>query len=191
MAVVNLVVTVLVAPRALPRLDFSKGIPSDHRTMVVIPTILTSMRDVTALVEGLEVRYLGNRDPNLWFALLTDFPDAPAATQPDDDDLLRLARGAITSLNEKYGSEGRTVFYLFHRPRVWNPHERLWMGYERKRGKLEQFNALLRGGPRDAFAATSATRPSCSPSSTSSRWIPIPRCRAMRPASSWARWLTR
>ena len=149
---VNLLTNVLVGPRLLPRLDFSKGIPAASRTMVVIPTLLTSPQAVTDLVEGLEIRYLGNRDPNLFFALLTDFRDAPESTQPDDADLLRLVRDGVQSLNARYSPEGATVFHLFHRPRVWNPHERLWMGYERKRGKLEQFNALLRGGPREPFS---------------------------------------
>ena len=151
-ALVNLLTNVMVGPRLLPRLDFSKGIPAASRTMVVIPTLLTSPQAVTDLLEGLEIRYLGNRDPNLFFALLTDFRDAPEPAQPDDADLLRLVRDGVQSLNARYSPEGVTVFHLFHRPRVWNPHERLWMGYERKRGKLEQFNALLRGGPRDPFA---------------------------------------
>jgi cyclic beta-1,2-glucan synthetase len=152
LAVVNMLVNVLVPPHALPRLDFSKAIPSDHRTMVVIPTLLTGAQAITELLEGLEIRYLGNRDQNLWFALLTDFHDAPLAVQPDDAALLKMTRDGITALNRKYETEGRTVFFLFHRPRVWNPYERLWMGYERKRGKLEQFNALLRGGPRESFS---------------------------------------
>jgi len=151
-ALVNLLTTVLVGPRLLPRLDFSKGIPATSRTMVVVPTLLTSPQAVADLLEGLEIRYLGNRDPNLFFSLLTDFRDAHEPTQPEDAELLRLARDGIQSLNTRYSPEGVTVFYLFHRPRVWNPHERLWMGYERKRGKLEQFNALLRGGPSDPFA---------------------------------------
>ena len=151
-ALVNLLTTVMVGPRLLPRLDFSEGIPADNRTMVVIPTLLTSPQDVTDLLEGLEIRYLGNRDPNLFFALLTDFRDAPEPVESDDADLLRLVRDGVQSLNARYSLKGATVFYLFHRSRVWNPHERLWMGYERKRGKLEQFNALLRGGSRDPFS---------------------------------------
>jgi cyclic beta-1,2-glucan synthetase len=151
-ALVNLLINVMVGPLLLPRLDFSQGIPAEYRTMVVIPTLLTSPRAVTELLEGLEIRYLGNRDPNLFFALLTDFRDAPEQAQADDADLLRLVRDGVQSLNAQYSPEGVTIFHLFHRPRVWNPHERLWMGYERKRGKLEQFNALLRGGPRDPFS---------------------------------------
>jgi cellobiose phosphorylase len=151
-ALVNLLTTVMVGPRALPRLDFSKGIPEADRTMVVVPTLLTSPQTVTHLLEGLEIRYLGNRDPNLSFALLTDFSDAPDPVQPADAELLRLAREGIQFLNARYSPDGVTVFHLFHRPRVWNPYERLWMGYERKRGKLEQFNELLRGGPQEPFS---------------------------------------
>jgi cyclic beta-1,2-glucan synthetase len=151
-ALVNLLTNVMVGPHLLPRLDFSKGIPAASRTMVVIPTLLTKPPAVTDLLEGLELRYLGNHDPNLFYALLTDFRDAAEPLQPDDADLLSLARDGVQSLNARYSPEGVTIFYLFHRPRVWNLHDRLWMGYERKRGKLEQFNALLRGGPRDPFS---------------------------------------
>ncbi len=149
---VNLLVTLVLPPRTLPRLDFSQGIPSVHRTMVIVPTLLSRPQEIDDLVEALEIRYLGNRDPNLFFALLTDFPDAPERTLPDDDALLAHVRAAIQALNETYREDRPCIFYLFHRPRVWNPYERVWMGYERKRGKLEQFNALLRGGEQTAFS---------------------------------------
>lgn len=152
LTLVNLLINFAIAPRRLPRLDFSKGIPKAHRTMVVIPSLLTSREAVKDLVEGLELRYMGNRDPNLRFALLTDFSDATESRQPDDADLLAIAREGIQSLNTRYSPEGGSIFYLFHRHRVWNGHERLWMGYERKRGKLEQFNALLRAGPSEPFS---------------------------------------
>jgi cyclic beta-1,2-glucan synthetase len=151
-ALVNLVVTLFVPPRALPRLDFSQGIPAVHRSMVVVPTLLISRREIDDLLEALEIRYLGNRDPNLFFALLTDFRDAPEQTLPDDDALLAYARAAVQALNETYREDRACIFYLFHRPRVWNPVERVWMGYERKRGKLEQFNARLRGAAQTAFS---------------------------------------
>jgi len=149
---VNLLSTLVLPPRALPRLDFSQGIPSVHRAMVVVPTLLSRPQDVDDLIEAMEIRYLGNRDPNLFFALLTDFRDAPERTLPDDDALLAEARAAVQALNETYREDRPCIFYLFHRPRVWNPYERVWMGYERKRGKLEQFNALLRGGEQTAFS---------------------------------------
>ncbi|WP_235209466.1 GH36-type glycosyl hydrolase domain-containing protein [Methylobacter sp. BBA5.1] len=149
---VNQFVTMAVPPRVLPRMNFSEGIPSDHRTMVVVPTLLSKPQDVADLAEALEIRYLGNRDANLFFALLTDFNDAPEQTQPGDEDLLSLARTAIEGLNAAYRDDRPCIFYLFHRSRIWNPYERVWMGYERKRGKLEQFNALLRGDSGTAFS---------------------------------------
>lgn len=151
-ALVNLAVTLLVPPRALPRLDFSRGIPAVHRSMVIVPTLLSSRGDIDHLLEALEIRYLGNRDSNLYFALLTDFCDAHLQTLPGDAALLAHARAAVEALNETYRDDRPCVFYLFHRPRLWNPIERVWMGYERKRGKLEQFNARLRGEAHTAFS---------------------------------------
>lgn len=151
-SLVNLLTNLLVGPRPLPRLEFSKGIPETDRTMAVVPTLLSGAEDIADLLEGLELRYVGNRDPNLFFALLTDFRDAHEESQAEDGELVRLVREGITALNARYCPEGPTIFYLFHRPRLWNPHERLWMGYERKRGKLEQFNELLRGGPSEVFS---------------------------------------
>lgn len=151
-SLVNLFVTLVLAPRSLPRLDFSLGIPFVHRTMVIVPTLLSRPQEIDDLLEALEIRYLGNRDPNLFFALLTDFRDAPERTMPDDDALLARARAGVQALNETYREDRPCIFYLFHRPRVWNPYEQAWMGYERKRGKLEQFNAVLRGGEQAAFS---------------------------------------
>jgi cyclic beta-1,2-glucan synthetase len=152
-ALVNRLATSLVTPHLLPRMDFSKGIPSESRTLVVIPTMLTSVQNIEDLVEALEVRFLANRDQNLHFGLLTDFPDAREETIPEDEPLLRLARKRIEDLNEKYRSANSAPFFLFHRPRKWNPQEQIWMGYERKRGKLADLNSLLRGGSADRFSA--------------------------------------
>jgi len=163
-SLINFLVTLGAPPRPLPRLDFSEGIPSDHRAMVAVPCLLSHAEALNALLEALEIRYLGNRDPNLFFALLTDFPDADTATQDGDDDLLRRAREGVAALNVRHRrADGPGVFHLFHRPRVWNPHEEVWMGYERKRGKLEQFNALLRGGPTAVFSVV-ASEPALWPS---------------------------
>ncbi|HWS02439.1 MAG TPA: cyclic beta 1-2 glucan synthetase, partial [Gammaproteobacteria bacterium] len=151
-SLVNQVVTLLLPPRGLSRLDFSQGIPASHRTMVVVPTLLDTPQEIDALLEALEIRYLGNRDPNLFFALLTDFSDAAEQTLPEDDALIAYARAAVEALNATYHEDRPCIFYLFHRPRLWNPYERVWMGYERKRGKLEQFNALLRGEAQTAFS---------------------------------------
>ena len=151
-ALVNWLSTQLVVPHPLPRMDFSEGIPPESRTLVVVPTMLTSPRNIESLVESLEVRFLANRDDNLRFGLLTDFPDANEETVPEDGELLRLARKRIEELNEKYVDAKDDPFFLFHRPRRWNPQERTWMGYERKRGKLAELNLLLRGGAPDRFS---------------------------------------
>jgi cyclic beta-1,2-glucan synthetase len=143
--------TVLVTPRPLPRLDFSDGIPPGHRTVVVVPTMLSSPAAVQDLLEGLEIRYLANRDANLHFALLTDLEDAAQEIMAGDEELVRLAREGIERLNQKYESQRTDIFFLFHRPRRWNTQEGVWMGYERKRGKLLEFNAHLRGAG-DRFA---------------------------------------
>jgi cyclic beta-1,2-glucan synthetase len=134
----------MVPPRSLPRLDFREGIPADCRTIVVVPTMLTSIAGVGDLIEGLEVRYLANRDENLHFALLTDFADAAEETTPTDAELVRLAKEGIEQLNQKYESNREDIFSLFNRPRRWNAQEQVWMGHERKRGKLADLNAFLR-----------------------------------------------
>lgn len=151
-ALVNWLATLLATPYPLPRLDCSFGIPSESRTLVVTPTMLSDAAGIETLIEGLEVRFLANRDDSLHFGLLTDYRDAPQETQPEDESLVRLAVEGIQALNEKYPRGTGDSFFLFHRPRRWNPQERIWMGYERKRGKLADLNALLRGGGTDRFS---------------------------------------
>ena len=108
--------------------------------------MLISAQDIEGLSEALEVRFLANRDDSLHFGLLTDFKDAREEMLPEDEPLLLLARQRIEELNKKYKSLKDDTFFLFHRPRKWNPQERMWMGYERKRGKLTDLNSLLRSG---------------------------------------------
>ncbi len=151
-AFMNWLSTLLVKPRLLPRLDYSSGIPSNRRTMVVIPTMLTSLEGVDRLIEAAEIHHLANRDQHLHFALLTDFRDAPEEILPGDYVLVERVRAGIEKLNRKYQTSKQGPFFLFHRPRRWNAGEGLWMGYERKRGKLAEFNALLRGGSRACFS---------------------------------------
>ncbi|WP_254776633.1 glycoside hydrolase family 94 protein [Lysobacter sp. cf310] len=150
-ALVNWAATLLVAPRPLPRMDFSKGIPPEARTLVVVPSMLGSLEGVDSLVEGLEVRFLANRDRHLHFALLTDFLDADSQTLPADAALLARAAQQIGLLNTRYAPESGDLFFLFHRARLWNPREGCWMGHERKRGKLAALNRLLRGRSQDEF----------------------------------------
>jgi cyclic beta-1,2-glucan synthetase len=145
---INWITTLLVKPRRLPRLDYESGIPRDRATMVVVPCLLTSIQSIDELLEALEVRFLGNRDEHLYFALLTDFTDASTETTSSDEPLLERAREGIEQLNAKYAGESADDlrFLLLNRPRVWNTKAQLWMGYERKRGKLAALNSALRGG---------------------------------------------
>jgi cellobiose phosphorylase len=148
---VNWLATQVLSPQSLPRMEYQQGIPAGHRTLVAVPTMLTSAAGVEHLLDGLEVRYLANRDRRLHFGLLTDLVDAAAETLPGDAELVRLAREGVERLNEKYAHVRSDIFFLFHRARRWNAQEGVWMGYERKRGKLADLNAMLRGA-NDRFA---------------------------------------
>jgi cellobiose phosphorylase len=149
---INWLATQVVPPRVLPKMDFSKGIPSEARSLVVVPTMLTTPEATDSMIEAMEVRYLANSDPNLHYALLTDFTDAPEAEMPGDTALVDYLQQRVLELNEKYPRQHSETFFLFHRSRRWNVSERCWMGYERKRGKLGELNELLRGGGQGAFS---------------------------------------
>ncbi len=145
---VNFFLSIAVAPRRLAKLDFGKGLPADQQSIVVMPMMLSSAADIAANLHTLELNYLGNSDPQLHFALLSDFPDASNAEMPADKVLLEQALKGIDQFNTRYEASGRQPFLLFHRRRVWNENAQYWMGWERKRGKLEEFNELL-GGSTD------------------------------------------
>ncbi len=144
----NWAITNALRPRVLPKLNFANGIPKRCRTIVVIPALLTRKREVESLLFQLELHHLRNPDGHLSYALLTDFADAPQEHMLGDDSLVAQATAGIEALNQRY--PGRP-FYLFHRRRLWNPSEGTWMGWERKRGKLHEFNRLLRGDTSTSF----------------------------------------
>jgi cyclic beta-1,2-glucan synthetase len=146
--IVQRLVASLVTPRRLPRLELEGGVPDSARTLVIVPTLISSVAGVEHLIEHLEVQSLGNVDPNIHFALLTDFKDAPTATAFGDDEILAAAKAGIESLNRRHRTDR---FYLFHRDRQWNPQEGVFMGWERKRGKIEELNRLLRGATDTHF----------------------------------------
>ncbi|MBC7851385.1 MAG: cyclic beta 1-2 glucan synthetase, partial [Chitinophagaceae bacterium] len=151
-SLVNWFSTILVRPTLLPRMDFCKGIPTEAKTLVVVPTLITSIEAINDLLEGLEVRFLANRDANLYFGLLTDFKDAASEHLPADESLVLAVKNGIIELNKKYGRLSNDTFFLFHRRRKWNKADKIWMGYERKRGKLGDLNAMLRGKGNDLFS---------------------------------------
>src|SRR5947208_3695038 len=141
--VVNYFVTSILPPQVLPKMSFKKeGIPNDCRTVVVVPTLLTTPDAIQSELNRLEIRYLGNTDANLRFSLLTDFADAPQQSMPEDKEYIDIVARGIEELNRRHGA-GR--FFLFHRGRSWSESEQGWIGWERKRGKLEQLNRFLIG----------------------------------------------
>ena len=162
LSVLNWDITYLLPPRLLPSMETKHGIPEDACTMVVVPTLFTSTETVRELLERLEVHYLANEDEHLYFALLGDFADAPSEEMPDDALLLETALAEIEELNARYGggvasSEERPArFHLFHRRRQWNESEGKWLGWERKRGKIEEFNRILRGARDTSFIVVTA-----------------------------------
>jgi cyclic beta-1,2-glucan synthetase len=145
----------LVPPRVLPKLDFHEGIPKDHATFVVMPSMLLRPESARHLLERVEIHYLSNPDPHLRFALLTDFADAPTEQMPEDEGYVQDVLAGIKLLNDRYREEGPDRFFLCHRRRLWNESEGCWMGWERKRGKLLEFNRLLRGATATSFSVVS------------------------------------
>src|SRR5688572_17787733 len=151
LAIVQRVVHRLAPPRRLVRLEWSGGVPPEATTMIVVPVLVTSIRAARHQVQRLEVQALANPDPNLHFALLTDFKDAIEEELPEDEEILSVLIAGIEGLNERYAPGGREPFHLYHRSRRWNAREDVWMGWERKRGKLDEFNHLLRGAEDTSF----------------------------------------
>lgn len=157
LSLTHILLTYLIRPKNLPKLDLSKGIPDQAKTMVIIPCMLAGKKTVTELLEKLEIHYLGNSDPNLSFALVTDFTDADTQTMDEDELILDVAIRGITELNLKYVKKDESpIFFLFHRQRQWNESENYWMGWERKRGKIHEFNSLLRGKTNTTFSVVTA-----------------------------------
>ena len=143
---VNNTVTTVFKAEALPKMDFSKGVPAAFTTLVVVPTLLSKEKQVRELFDELEVRYLANRDRNIHFGLLTDLPDSVTRPRQDDTDpLVDLAIQLTDELNERYAGDGAGTFFLLHRHRIFNARQGVWMGWERKRGKLLDLNKLLKG----------------------------------------------
>ena len=141
--IVNGLVSMVIKTEALPKLDYTKGVPEIATTMVVVPTLLLHERQVAELFEDLEARYLSNEDHNIHFALLTDLPDTPAQPPPDEGHpLVQMAMRYTENMNAKYAKSGGS-FFLLHRHRVFNRRQGVWMGWERKRGKLLDLNKLL------------------------------------------------
>jgi len=151
-ALVNRVVMAMSGAAVLPGLALRDGIPPNLRTIVVVPSMLTSAETIDEQIERLEIHYLASTEGDLHFALLSDWRDAATEHAEGDDALLAVAAKGIERLNVQYGpAPGGERFLLLHRRRVWNEGQRQWIGWERKRGKLHELNRLLRGATDTTF----------------------------------------
>jgi cyclic beta-1,2-glucan synthetase len=151
LAAMQALVTAVLRPRLLPRLAFDDGIPAECRTLVVVPCLIDGLETLDTLLEELEVRSLANDAPHLHFALLGDFTDASSEELPSDRALVRAALERVRALNARHPSK-EPRYWFFHRSRRYNACEGKFMGWERKRGKLEELNRLLRGALDTSFA---------------------------------------
>jgi cyclic beta-1,2-glucan synthetase len=151
-ALVDHIVTRGFRATLLPALELRDGIPADLSTLVAVPMLLTSLKDIEERIERLEIHYLASQGGDLHFALLSDWRDAPSEQVDGDDALLAAAKEGIARLNQRHGpTPGGDRFLLLHRQRVWNGGEGCWIGWERKRGKLRELNRLLRGAQDTTF----------------------------------------
>ena len=192
-ALVNRVVTVWFGTAILPGLELRDGIPPDLRTMVVVPTLLTTEAALEEQIERLEIHYLASPEGEVHFALLSDWTDAATEHEAGDGALLDAAASGISRLNRRHGpAPGGERFLLLHRRRVWNEGQKQWIGWERKRGKLHELNRLLRGATDTTFMDVAGRpprrRPACG---MSSRSTPTRGCPGKPSAGSSARWRIR
>lgn len=149
---INWLITTSLPPVVLPKMDFMAGVPDDHRTLVAISALVSTDEDITHLLRQIERHYLASQDPNVCFALLTCDFDSPTPTTSRDAALVQQLRQGTVRLNQRYGHADEGPFFLLHRARAWNPHENVWMGWERKRGKLRELNRLILRGERGSFS---------------------------------------
>ena len=161
--VVSRFILAFARPVALPAMDLQAGVPAELRTIVVIPTLLSSRRAIAAVIERLEIHYLSNASEDLTFALLSDWTDAASQSTPEDEPLLRVAVEGIARLNAVHSRRDSDRFLLLHRRRMWSETQQYWIGWERKRGKLQELNRLLRGATDTTFVPVDGRPPSVPP----------------------------
>ena len=148
--VIQSILNKTVKPKIIPKLDYSKGIPKDKATIVVIPTIIKSKQKVRELIKKLEIYYIANKSENLYFALLGDCSESSQKEEPFDKEVIEEGKKQIQLLNEKYKNKF-PIFHFLYRKREWSEKEGSYLGWERKRGLLNQFNEYLLGNIKDIF----------------------------------------
>ena len=152
--IIQYMLSKIVKPKPIPKIDFSKGIDEENATMVVIPTILKNKEKVKELMHKLEVYYIANQSKNLYFTLLGDCSESTMKEEKIDNEVIETGMKLAESLNKKYSKESDfPIFHFIYRKREWNEKEDCYLGWERKRGMLTQFNEYLLGNEENVFRA--------------------------------------
>ena len=142
----------VVTPKLIPKLDFSSGIPNEYATMVVIPTIVKSKEKVKEIMKKLEVFFIANKSKNIYFTLLGDCSSSKKEKEDFDDEIIKSGIEECNKLNAKYPDANFPKFNFVYRKRLWNKSENCYLGWERKRGLLTQFNEYMLGKRQNCFA---------------------------------------
>lgn len=166
---IQYVLSKIVKPKLIPKIDFHNQIPEEYSTMVVIPTILKSREKVQELMEKLEVYYIANKSENLYFTLLGDCSAGSKEVESFDGEIINEGINQVKKLNEKYGNK----FNFVYRKRIWNANEECYMGWERKRGLLNQFNEYLLGNIKDPFRINTLENEEFKPNVIKKNWAKI------------------
>ena len=151
--IIQWILSKIVKPKIIPKLDMQNGIPKAYSTMVVVPTIIDNEKKTKELIHNLEVFYLANKSKNIYFTLLGDCSQSNKQELPEDDDIINIGIEETKKLNEKYktNKDEPDIFNFIYRKRVWNKKQNKFLGWERKRGMLTQFNEFLLGKPQEDF----------------------------------------
>lgn len=152
---INWILNHLFKPSFFPRIELKEGIPEEYSTMVVIPALLPDENRARELIDNLEKYYLSNRENNLFFALAGDYKDSDSKDMPGDSQIIKIAIDRVRELNKKYSKGEKDIFYFFNRHRQFNDRQKKWMGWERKRGALMEFNDMLLGSRKTSYSITS------------------------------------
>ena len=150
-AVIQYISGKLIIPKLIPKIDMLNGVPKENATFVVIPTIIKNSNKVNELMRKLEVYYLANKSENMYFALLGDASSSDKEKEDFDAEVIEAGKEAVQRLNEKYKNDVFPIFHFIYRKRFWNEKEGYFLGWERKRGLLYEFNEYLLGNKKPDF----------------------------------------
>ena len=151
--IIQYVLSKIVKPKVIPKIDFSNGLTKENSTMVIIPTIVNSKEKVQELMKKLEVYYLANKSKNLYFTLLGDCTQSSMKEEKFDEEVMKEGIKLAQELNQKYqnSEDELSIFHFIYRERVWNEKENSYLGWERKRGMITQFNEFILGNIKNPF----------------------------------------